>query len=384
MDTRLVKVTGISAEDQRAWGDLAARCAEPNPFFEPDFLMLCTKHFQGYAETTLVVAHESNVFRAVLPIVGFEKPRIPPRPVAVTRGRPTAVRLLGTPLVDASCTDAAVGALLDALHSAASQQSWPGIVVLDKLGTDGPVSQALGRMCRVRGFPVFAKDTWERGMVSRGGRWESPLKRSRERQIGRTRRALTRDTGAEVTLIDRTFDPSVVDDFLRIEVEGWKGKEGGLAFAKDAATTAWFREWYAGWSATGRLVALCLTVGEVPIAIEFFIHAGDGIFCFRGAYDEKYAKYGPGAMVFADCTKYLFDNTDAAWMDSATDKDNPLMSEMLPEHRTISMLYVGVGGPLDRSVVKSLPGLTRLVTGQRRLRDRWARARTSTPATAQD
>ncbi len=219
-----------------------SRCAEPNPFFEPEFLILCAKHFESYAETTLVVAHESNVFRAALPIIGFEKPRFLPRSIAVTRGRPTAVRLLGTPLVDVSCADAAMGAILDALHRAADTQAWPGIVVMDKLGSDGPVMESLSHMCRARRFPVFTKETWERGMVWRDGKWENPLTRSRRRAIDSKRRALARDAGAEVSLRDRTLDPSVVDDFLRIEVEGWKGREGGLAFAKDAATSAWFRE----------------------------------------------------------------------------------------------------------------------------------------------
>jgi hypothetical protein len=384
MDTRLVKIKGISADDRRAWSELVPRCAEPNPFFEPDFMMLCAQHFESYAEATLVVAHESNAFRAVLPILGFEKPRFPPRPIAVTRGRPTAVRSLGTPLVDASCTDAAVGAVLDALHRAAATQAWPGIVMMDKLGSEGPVMESLRRMCGVRRFPVFTKETWERGMVKRGGTWENPLKKSRRRAIDRTRRALMRDTGAELTLIDRTLDPSVVDDFLRIEVEGWKGREGGLAFAKDAATTAWFRDWYARWSASGRLTALCLSVGEAPVDIEIFVRAGDGLFSFRGSYDEKYAKYGPGAMTFAACTRYLFENTDAMWMDSATDKDNAFMSEMLPESRVLSTVYVGVGGPLDRGVVASLPTLTAMIAGQHRLRDRWSRARTSVPAPVGD
>ena len=118
-------------------------------------------------------------------------------------------------------------------------------------------------------------------------------------------------------------------------------------------------------------------MGEVPVAIEFFVRAGAGIFSFRGAYDEKYAKYGPGAMVYAACTEYLYEHTDAMWLDSATDRDNAFMSEMLPESRELSMIYVGVGGPWDRRIVASLPTVTSMIAGLRRLRDRWSRARTS-------
>src|SRR5580700_5820161 len=103
MDTRLVKVKGISTEDERRWRELASRAIEPNPFFEPDFVALSAQHFEGYGDTTLVVAQEGDTFTGVLPIVTFDRPHIPPRPVASIVGRPTAVRALGTPLIDARC-----------------------------------------------------------------------------------------------------------------------------------------------------------------------------------------------------------------------------------------------------------------------------------------
>ncbi len=159
-----------------------------------------------------------------------------------------------------------------------------------------------------------------------------------------------------------------------MEMSGWKGREGGLAFAKDEHAVAWLHEWHQRWSPTGRLTVLSLQIEEVPVAIEFFVRAGDGIFCFRGAFDDAYAKYGPGRMVFVDCMAYLLEHTDADWMDSSTDKDNAFLLEMMPERRTLSMLYIGVGGPLDKSIVRALPGMVRLVDSQRRLRERWTRS----------
>ncbi|HEY5025200.1 MAG TPA: GNAT family N-acetyltransferase [Acidimicrobiales bacterium] len=375
METRLVKVKGISAADERAWRALAARAMEPNPYFEPDFLMLCAKHFQGYADTTLVVAEEQGSFVGVLPIVRFDRPNLPPRHVASMIGAPTAVRSLGTPLIDGDCGDAAMGALLDALAGAAEKSGWPGIVSVDRMGNDGPLIESLHRMCEKRGFPVFTKEAWDRGVVRRGGKWERPLRKTRERQIAQKRRAMMRDSGKEVTLVDRTLDPSVVDDFLVMEMTGWKGREGGLAFAKDEHKVAWLHEWHQRWAPTGRLTVLSLQLEEIPVAIEFFVRAGDGIFCFRGAYDDSYSKYGPGLMVFADCMAYLLEHTDAGWMDSATDKDNAFLLEILPERRNLSVLYIGVGGILDKTVVRALPGMVRLGATQRQLRERWARSR---------
>ncbi len=357
---------------------------EPNPYFEPDFLMLSAKHFQGYADTTLVVAEDQGSFVGVLPIVRFDRPRLPPRRVATMIGTPTAMRSLGTPLIERDCADLAMGALFEALAGAAKTKGWPGIVSLDRMGNDGPLIDSLLRTCATRGFPVFAKDTWERGVVRRGGSWERPLGKAREKQIAQRRRALIRDTGKEVTLVDRTLDQSVVDDFLVMEMTGWKGREGGLAFAKDEHKVAWFHEWYQRWAPTGRLTVLSLQLEEIPVAIEFFVRAGEAIFCFRGAYDDAYAKYGPGLTVFTECMAHLLEHTDAGWVDSATDKDNQFLLEILPERRSLSVLYVGVGGALDKSVVRALPGMVRFVASQRQMREQWARSRSkdATPTTS--
>lgn len=369
-ETRLVKVQDLSPEDELAWSALALRSLEPNPFFEPDFLMLSVRHFEGYADTTLVIAQKGDAFTGVFPVVRFDRPRIPPRKVARMIGRPTAVCALGTPLLDASCCDEAMGSLLDALCRASKHNGWPGIVALAWAAHDGPVMDCLRRACRIRGLPLFTEHVWDRGVVRRDGRWKRPLGKTRGRKLSTSRRMLSRDANAEVKLVDRTLDPSVVEDFLIMEMTGWKGRQGGLAFAKDAHKTAWFREWYERCSAAGRLIVLCLQVGEVPVAIEFFVRAGDGLFCFRGAYDNAYSKYAPGAMALVDSMRYLLEHTDALWMDSATDEGNAFLLEIFPDRRTLSNVYIGVGGVVDRSSVKALSAMTGLAAAQRRLRTR--------------
>jgi len=377
LNTRLVKVREIGANDERAWRELAGRALEPNPYFEPDFLGLSAKYFDSYAETTLVVAHERDTFRGVLPIVKFEKPRIPPRVIARIGTSPGGYRALGTPLLDAACPDLAADALLDALKGAAKERGWPGILFMDFVGSDGPVAESLLRACRTRGVPVFTKDSWERGRVHRGGRWEDPLTKSRARQVAKGRRGLLRDSGTELKLVDRTLDPSVVEEFVVMEAAGWKGKEGGWAFAKDPRKVAWFREWYERWAPTGRLVVLCLELGGEPVAFQFCVRAGDGVFLFREAYDETYSRYGPGAMIVADTMEYLLQHSDALWVDSGTDKGNAFLLEMLPEPRTLATLYLGTGGKLDRAVMTALPAMTRLATSARNLRQRMTKTRST-------
>jgi len=373
METRLVSLRDLSAADEQAWRGLAERAVEPNPYFEPDFLRPACRHFEGYGQTRLVIAQEGPEFRAVLPIIGVEHPKVPPRPTAVTRGDPTAISGLSTPLVDGACVDRAIGALLDELHVGARRGGLPGIVALSRVGDDGPVATATRRVCAARGLPVFTKDTWLRGTVSRQGAWEHPLTRHRRRDIDRLRRGLTRDTGNEVTLVDRSRDPTAAAEFLEMEASGWKGRGHGSAFARHPAKIAWFREWCELWAPTGRLHLLALHVGEACIAMQCFVRAGRGLFFFRMAFDAAYARSAPGAMLLASSMEHLRTCSDADWIDSCADRDNRFVLEMLPEARPLSMLLIGTGGVVDRRAVSALPAVTRIVAAGRRARRRWAR-----------
>src|SRR5579872_2307159 len=95
---RVIRVRELSPQDEVRWRALAARSIEPNPYFEPDALVLCTRHFAEFSDAYVVVAEEADSFYALLPLVKFQGARIPPRRVATTLGN--RLRSLGTPLVD--------------------------------------------------------------------------------------------------------------------------------------------------------------------------------------------------------------------------------------------------------------------------------------------
>ena len=181
---------------------------------------------------------------------------------------------------------------------------------------------------------------------------------------------MANDHGAEVRLVDRTLDPTMVTEFMRMEASGWKGRSGGSAIARTPEKIAWFKEWWEWWSKAGRLQGLALHLGDTPIAMQYSLLAGDGVFLFRTAYDDSYAKYGPGALMLQSVLEMLLNQTEAVWVDSCTDPQNEFLLKMLPERRTITMLLIGTGGMIDRRAVSSMPIMTRGVEELRRVRRR--------------
>ncbi len=277
---------------------------------------------------------------------------------------------LCTPLVDRSCVDQSVGALLDGLRVGAKRGDLPGILSAKRIVENGPVIESLRREAGIRGMPTFTKEVWVRGMVSRTGSWENPLSRKRRHEMARLRRLLAKDCGADVTVVDRTFDPAVTADFINLEASGWKGRGDGTAYARDPAKVAWFGEWCERWTKAGRVVVSALNVGNTSIAIGYFVLAGEGIFYYRTAYDDTYAKYGPGALLLQSAMEALLKQTDAKWIDSSTDPGNEFMLRSLPEKRTIAMLLIGTGGTVDRLLVSSMPFMTRGVEDLRGVRQK--------------
>jgi Acetyltransferase (GNAT) domain len=291
-----------------------------------------------------------------------------------TRGDPTMISLLSTPLVDRACVDEAVGALLDGLRLGAKRGELPGILSLTRIVESGSVIESLGREADARGMPTFTKESWVRGMVTRDGKWDNPLTGDRRRSNARRRRGLEKDFGGEVSVVDRTNDPEAMADFLRLEASGWKGRGDGTAYARDPAKVAWFRDWCQWWTSAGRVIVIAVNSGETSIAMLYCLRAGEGIFLYRTAYDDAYSKYGPGALLLEGVMDVLLKQTDASWIDSSTDPENKINLEMLPERRSLAMLLIGTGGRLDRSLISAMPAMTRGVAELGRMRVRLRQA----------
>ncbi len=55
-------------------------CLSTKPLRFSTYGSATRRHFEGFSKTRLLVVHEGSEFRAVLPITGVMRPKIPPRP----------------------------------------------------------------------------------------------------------------------------------------------------------------------------------------------------------------------------------------------------------------------------------------------------------------
>ncbi|HVL36089.1 MAG TPA: GNAT family N-acetyltransferase, partial [Burkholderiales bacterium] len=183
------------------------------------------------------------------------------------------------------------------------------------------------------------------------------------KQLRRRERRLQERGKVQLVALSPGDDPRRwIDDFLRLEASGWKGRlgtalacsEGNRRFAVEALRAAAQR---------GRLHMVGVDFDGAPIARCCNLLAGEASYAFRTAYDEAFAAYSPGLMAEVHSIREFHALPSVAWMDSMTDPNNELLNRLWKHRRSYQTLLVGTGvwGELWTSTVPLL---------------RWAKRRT--------
>jgi CelD/BcsL family acetyltransferase involved in cellulose biosynthesis len=374
-------IASLSGPQTMAWAACGVSARSPNPFFEPDCRVPGVTYLTEERDDQLVVAESDGEVLACLPVSLSRGGRILlNRPVAHSRLVSTTVGL-GTPLVSANETQAAVQALVGALRQWA-EQGGPGLLVCDWLDDDeGGVGKMLRASCQAQGMPVHELETWERPVVRRSAEGlsiEAHLSSKRRSPINRRRRRLEEELGDSIVVRDRAQDPRAVDDFIQLEASGWKGEQGG-AYARRPEAEQWFRSLCANFATSGRLHLIALDIADRSIAMQCGLRSGSTVFVPRVAHDAALNAYGPGVLGQLATVDYL-GGLGVDLIDTCADPRNNFLAGIYPDSRRMAKVIIGTGGAIDRNVVEAIPLLqaarresARLLTAARQWRSTRAR-----------
>lgn len=354
--TVLRAVGDLTAGELVAWRALAEEAVEPNPFLGPDMTLAAFRHF-GEPHVALAVTSWQGRWVAALPLrrrLGWRKF---PGPCLTAWGHTHG--FLNTPLVHPDHVEAATRSLVDRLLD----DRRAGFVVLDLLGADGPVAAGLEAALAARGADPVCYEDFERAALRRRPEpsyLEGRLSPKRRRELRRQLKALERELGAPLTVVDRAEDPQAVERFLELEASGWKG-QAGTAFASDPGHTRFFAEVCRAYAQTGRLQLLALQTSERAVAMKCNLREGDVTFCFKIAYDETLHRFSPGIQLeLANIDRFHDDPALASWQDSCAWHHNAMINRLWPDRRRCQTLLVPTAGPLGRGpgqVVRLLSAL---------------------------
>jgi CelD/BcsL family acetyltransferase involved in cellulose biosynthesis len=336
ISVRWVDARSLSEQDRRRWTELAESTATPNPFYEHDFVLPAHQLFGSPQVELLVALDGAGDWIGLMPVERSRRWRHLVGAALTSWTHPYCS--FESPLIARGLEERVAEALL--YH--ARQQA--ALIAFERLPAEGPVAPAVASACDALGVKPIIWQSFERAALERRADDDyvrSMLGGKHYRELRRKGRLLERELG-EVAVVDRAGDPEAVDDFLALEAAGWKGEAGtALACGPDAE---FFRAICRTFAEAGRLQMLALTAGDRTVAMQCCMIAGEGLFCFKIAYDEALGRFSPGTQLMSETASAFHRRPELQWVDSCSKPGSEPVELLWPDRRGLAtMLVPGVG-----------------------------------------
>jgi CelD/BcsL family acetyltransferase involved in cellulose biosynthesis len=356
-----VPLAELGERDLAAWRELAGRAVEPNPFFDPDFVLPAARALAEQSEVAVIRLLDGADWVACLPIRRYARHHHLPLPSVATWLH--IYCLLGTPLV-------APGHERDGLAGILAEMQGVGgaaFASLEWIAAGGPLAEALddARPRRSIGFDRFSRAALARRESD--DYLDGWVKSKDRREFRRRSRLLGEELGGDPELVDRTGQAAAVETFLELEASGWKGQEG-TALASDPAHAEFLREVASALAARDSLSLVFLEVAGRAVAGRCSFVAGGTDFCFKVAYDERFARFGPGRDLELRQIDRFHGDERLELMDSCTDPGNEMYNRLWRDRRELTTTVLPASGARGKLSVPALHAAMAMRDRRRRRR----------------
>jgi CelD/BcsL family acetyltransferase involved in cellulose biosynthesis len=250
------------------------------------------------------------------------------------------------PLVRAKTARECLGALLESRVAPLLEFEWSSAA--------GPFYGALAEAASDGGHPWLVTDVYTRAILVRGRDPRPRFNSNMKNNVRRWSARLAAHGEVKAVQLGRDGDVAAwLDEFMRLEAAGWKGKAGSaLACREDDRrfAAAIFPEAFR----RGQLLITGLDLAGKPLARHCMLAAGEGAFTFKIAYDESYASCSPGILADVENVRWFMETPGPDWIDSNTSRENTSYARVWKDRRTVQRVAVGLNGA-GRLAVAALP-----------------------------
>ena len=279
-----------------AWERLVGRAAEPNPFFEPWFLVPSLEQWGANNRVTVKAWFHDGRLAGLIPIVRSAK--YYGHILTHATGWLHANAFCGVPLVVAGLEEDFWRAMLAHFDRMARRALF---LHLPLLPAGGPLDAALERVLAASPRAHYRVAEQQRafltGDMGAQAYLEEAMSAKKRKELRRQHNRLAEEGALAFERLEG--DEGLAEwtaEFLALEAAGWKG-EAGSALASAPDTTALFTQALAGAAAAGRLERLALRLDGRAIAMLANFITPPGAYSFKTAFDEDYARFSPGMLL---------------------------------------------------------------------------------------
>ena len=319
------RLAAIDAE----WRDLVTRAADANAMMHPALLRAAILAYPKRKPLVLLAWQRHDGAARLSGVWAFarQRPRKSLFPIVVLRSPAFPHAYLATPVIDRGLLEPVLGAMLDTL---AAIPDAPSTVAIDSMGTDGPTMAALQRVLAVRkAMPLVLESRTRPRLKSELGAeayFKQAMSGSSRKKLRQLRHRLARE--GELTS-DIVRDPEMVarnlEAFLQIENAGWKGRNA-TSILHSPADASFFRDGFSAMARAGAAEIHCLRLDGRPLAMQLVVRAGKAAFTWKTAYDEAFARFSPGTLLFEDYTTRFLGDETLEFVDSCAEDDSGYMA----------------------------------------------------------
>jgi CelD/BcsL family acetyltransferase involved in cellulose biosynthesis len=333
---------------QPQWEALAADAAEANPFYEHWMLLPALQAFGEGEGFRCVAVWQDGTLGALFPMQLHRRFRGMPLPTLRSWSHRNMLHC--TPLIRGKAGSQNAVKCVTALL----QSRLASVYDFDWTCTDGYFYGALVESILAAGLPWMVTDAYMRPALVRG---RDPRERFNSNTRNNLRRNETRlRAHGELTSVRLAAGDDLqkwIDDFIRLEASGWKGR-AGTAIGCREDDRRFFGEVFAEAFRRERLVITGLDLAGKPLARHVMLSAGEGCFSLKLGYDEAHEKCSPGMLAELDNVRQFMETPGPRWIDSNTARESQGYGRVWKDCRTVQRIAVGVSG-LGRLAVTALP-----------------------------
>jgi CelD/BcsL family acetyltransferase involved in cellulose biosynthesis len=338
--------------------DLSRRAIEPNPFYGPDMLFPAIEHLKPTNPLLFVLVLEKDKQQKLCGLFPLElRPAIPRLPVRILTFWRHKFCPFCAPLID---TDQAEQVLHSFLDWFSGRPFGVHILDINMFPAEGHLHVLFSSVLWRTGLLHVVAERWPRACLAPAETAEKYLGRAlcskRRRQYRKVLKQLSDLGPTELTQLKPDDDASNwIEDFLRLEASGWKGRESS-ALASNNNDASFFRQVVRNAFRAGRLQMNAIRHCDQAIAMICCIRSGPTSFFFKTGYDETYDRFSPGALALIGLTCEVHQQLEVQLVDSCSSSSNTLLNMHWTERRIIERLLIS-NSPLSGLWVSSMPVL---------------------------
>ncbi|GAA0763357.1 hypothetical protein GCM10009076_18100 [Erythrobacter ramosus] len=335
-----------------AWERLVARAAEPNPFFEPWFLLPALRQWGGTDRVITKAWFHDGRLAGLLPVVRSAK--YYSHIITHATGWLHDNAFCGVPLIAAGSEDAFWRDMLAHFDRRARRALF---LHLPMMPAEGPANAALERVLAAwpRAHYTVAEENRAllTGEVSAETYLEGAMSAKKRKELRRQHNRLAEEGRLVFERVeDDTGLAEWTAEFLALEAAGWKG-EAGSALSSAPDTRTLFEQSLAGAAAAERLERLALRLNGRAIAMLVNFVTAPGVYSFKTAFDEAYARFSPGMLLQLE-NLALLERPEIQWADSCAVEGHPMIERLWRDKRRMISRNIAIGGPMRRSLFRLL------------------------------